>query len=414
MQNSTVTMPAGTVDAKIIRNETERGIQTNDRVILRNVPAQDKNRHVKTKVDSSSLQVQTPYSADYASKPFVIGASMLGGSVGGTLTTGTLSTGRTQTLGGLADVYVTYPANINTIGVGCGDIPNRDLRYSPLGSAKVFLIAESSSATGDSAITDGSRYDDRATTIDEGGFCFAPMSGSAGLSLQILPSVKLSGTETRTLTLEDGGDGVPLPFWPVTSFVAVDARGKANVCRDTLLTNRAGCEGAGKEWIQERTVCYDLAFTSEADCKAGALTNSWVEVVSDFGVDVYINPFGKTGDPFDLDGDGKHDFEYPNAQHVNADGSIDPAGIPNDLNGDGKVDLYEGNVQGWKFDAVYGYIPQAANAAGTKFYTYPYTGIDASASALIVIRGDFIQTGDKATVTFASGDGETSVSVEMP
>lgn len=400
--NSTITAAAGTFDATITRNETARRIQANDRVILRNVPAQDKSRHIMSRT-GSTLNVQTPYSAVYGAKPFVVGASLLGGSIGGTLTTGTSVTGRTQTIGGLAEVYVTYPANINTINVGCGDIPNRDFRYSPLRSAQVFVIAESSSDAGDPSLPTESRYNDRATTVDEATFCFAPM---AGFTLDILPTVKLSGTETRTLTLEDGGDKVPLPFWPINSFVAIDTRGKNNVCRDTALNTKAACEGGGKTWITDRQVCYDPVVTEQAGC---IVPQVWSEVTSDFGVDVYINPFGEAGGTFDLDQDGFPDIYYRNAQDTNADG------IPDDLNGDGTMDVFDGNVVGWKFSTAYNrYLPQAPGDVGTEFYTYPYTGIGASAAALIVVRGEFIQSGDKATVTFVAGDGEVSVPVEIP
>ncbi len=215
-------------NSTIIRNDYPRGIQANDRVMLMDfVPPQDKSRHVAFIANGSNLEVQTPYSiVDETERRFIVGASLIGGSISGTLERGntdTLTPGTTLTRNGLADIFVTYPANASTIGVGCGWFPQVDIRHQPIGSARVFVVAESSADPGPLDLDPGVKFSDRATTIDEGRFCFAPI---AGFGLEAIPStlqLNNGASGDITLILEDGGGKIPLPFWPVGAFVEITA-----------------------------------------------------------------------------------------------------------------------------------------------------------------------------------------------
>ena len=182
-----MTGASGIFNSTVFRNDFKRGIQADDRVLLQDdVAPQDKSRYVASKsTGGSSLEVQTSYSADYAGRNFIVGASLLGGHISGTTEKGnvaTLTPGTSLTKDGLADIYVTYPANNNTINVGCGDVPGRDFRHLPRGSARVFTIAESSSTPGPLDLDPQYRYNNRATTIDEGRFCSPRFPGSASAS----------------------------------------------------------------------------------------------------------------------------------------------------------------------------------------------------------------------------------------
>jgi len=407
VSGSTVTSVPGIFDSTVTRNEAKRGIQYNDRMVLRGVPSQDKNRHV-TSAGNGSLSVQVPYSLDYSNKEFAVVASLLGGSIGGLN-----STGQAITENGLADIYVTYPANPNTIGVGCGSVPQKDLRHAPRGSAKVFVVAESTGFEGDNNLDPNIQFNDRATIVDEGQFCFAPV---AGFTLEVIPATKLTGTGQRTIELTDGGDDIYLPYWPVTSYVAYDNLVKKSVCRKTG-ANQGSCTGATEKWLDSEGVCFDTS-KGEFDCFNVTDTTTtpptvsqyydWLELTSDLRVDAYVNPFTLLTD-MDIDSDGFTD--------IFAAGDVDGNGIPDDLNNDGDADLFDGDVVGWKFNAGVGrFLPDypPLDAGPYTFFTYPYTFEGGNATALVVVNGEFTQTGDAATVTLISGDSEATIKVDIP
>lgn len=187
----------------ITRNNVARTIQRNDRVLLFNASAQDKSRFVELSPSAQTLQVQKNYSASGDGFMYAVGASMLGGLISGVNEAGTTVPGTATTVGGVATVYVTYPANLDTIGVGClgyatpGDITAYvgDQRFAQPMSAQVMVVASSS--------------DDSATTIDAGRLCFAHIRNE---TFDYVSGQELTGNGTITLRLRDGGDGIPLPF----------------------------------------------------------------------------------------------------------------------------------------------------------------------------------------------------------
>jgi hypothetical protein len=226
INGTTVTADEGGIfNAEIIRNDYIRGIQANDRVLLMDIiPPQDKSRHVSSKTDGTTLEVQTPYSIEDSEKNFIVGASLLGGHIAGTLERGniaTLTPGTTMTQDGLANIFVTYPANSNTIGIGCGWVPQLDTRHLPVNSARVFVVVESSADPGPLDLDPQNRSFDRTATIDEGRFCFSPI---AGFGLEAIPTtLQLNNNSAGiiTLILRDGGDEIRIPFWPISAFVEI-------------------------------------------------------------------------------------------------------------------------------------------------------------------------------------------------
>jgi len=267
VSGSTLTGTSGLFSQTITRNEVQRGIEDNDRVLLRNALAQDKNRNVATQ-SASTITVQTAYSKSYSSQTAIVGASLLGGQISGTTEQGdnnTLVTGRSTVTHGLADIYVTYPANSNTILTGCG-ISAIDERNLPLNSARVFTLAWSS--------------DNSATTINEGMFCFAAI---AGFGVEALPTGltfgPTGGSGSTRVFVEDGGDKIPLPYIYVSSYVEYDSLGTWGVCSGTCVDDGGTA-----------TSCSN--FQEETDCTGAG--GSWSEHLSDFTVTVSDSSNGRT------------------------------------------------------------------------------------------------------------------------
>jgi hypothetical protein len=193
-------------DASVVdENLVTRTIEVNDRIIIPTARAEDKVRYVTTAPSGAtfSLDVNRPYQNTDTYEYFV-GAAVRGAQVFGVdADTGTKTKGIAFTKDGLTEISVTYPANVNTIGMGCGLAAN-DARYIPtlpVGYTGVYLYASSS--------------DDSATALNEGTFCFAPI---AGFTLTALPA-SISATTTITLELTDGGDGIHLPYRAVKTFI---------------------------------------------------------------------------------------------------------------------------------------------------------------------------------------------------
>jgi hypothetical protein len=116
--------------------------------------------------------------------------------------TAELTTGSVTTVDGLAEIKLTYPANSGTIHAGCLGV-GVDTRFLPIDSAQTFTVATSTS--GDAAM------------INDGGFCFASI---APWSVLAFPT-DISGDDTITVEVLDGGDGIWLPFVPVAATVKI-------------------------------------------------------------------------------------------------------------------------------------------------------------------------------------------------
>ncbi|MEJ2699218.1 MAG: hypothetical protein P8Z70_06125, partial [Desulfuromonadales bacterium] len=311
----------------ITRNNAPRYIQDNDRVLIFNAQAEDKSRFVTnassrtqtTLVTSSNLQ-NNASSLDY-----VVGASLLGAYISGDDGSGNLIKGTAVVQNGTAKFWVTYPANSDTILNGCygysgadpGSYFGGDVRFDNPKSSQVYVVASTSS--------------NDAATVDRGQFCFAAI---AGFSLGASPA-KLSGSGTVTLDLADGGDGISLPFVPVSYSITYDTLGTYDACSDPVFPDKTTCEAAAS--------CSDGTSTDLVTCyqNGGTWAPTW------------------------------------------------QTGIPSDLNI--SVDMtYSGGIAG----------------------NEGRTDINGSFVAPVTVTGGL--SGDKATITFGSGDGEATVSVSIP
>ncbi len=192
--------------AKITRNYAQRFIQPGDSVLLFNVDEEDKIRTVGTTVlSNNTLTVSSAFSgaypnATYANAQYVVGASLLGAEIAGEDSDGNLTTGKAYTVGGYATFKITYPANINTINLGCGGVPSIDTRYVPTGSADVYIFASVNSSV---------------TTVSPD-FCFPPISGGTVERTSTL----ISSSTSIGLRVRDGGDTIPIPFTGISVAVS--------------------------------------------------------------------------------------------------------------------------------------------------------------------------------------------------
>jgi hypothetical protein len=202
--------------ASITRNATSRSVQINDRILLLNAQANDKSRFVTSILGDSSLKTQKAYNNTGSNLEYLIGSSLSGISISGTNPQNSDSeqTGLATTKDGLATIYVTYPANQETINMGCfGNYPNNmsshliDTRFSPAGSAQTWVIAEAS--------------ENGATSLDDR-FCFAGINPWSWVAYSNLSFAKSSNPFTAGVNLElrDGGAGIPIPLQAVNATVS--------------------------------------------------------------------------------------------------------------------------------------------------------------------------------------------------
>lgn len=201
--------------SEITRNQTTRGVQENDRVLIIDAAASDKSRSITTPLPSATeATVQTAYLATESNRQVVIGAALSGGLISGVNADGSLEAGAAKTQGGIAEFRVTYPADAVTILNGCygynsvsGEYSTDDKRWEVPQSAQTWLVAVSNESP--------------ATAVSQGRFCFASI---AGAKLDAIPSsVKAgSGDYPVSLDLEDGGEGIQLPFVPLSFSIVTD------------------------------------------------------------------------------------------------------------------------------------------------------------------------------------------------
>lgn len=196
--------------ATIPRNSVIRFIEEGDWLMITGLisNAADKVRNVtRVGINSTILPVQSPtFVGTNSGQTYVVGASLSGVYIEGLVAnaaTETWTRDKATTKDGRTNVRVTYPANSNTIHLGCGSLPPLDTRYSPLSSARVFTIATAGGGN--------------ATMVDEGGLCFASI---AGWSLTTTTTA-ISGTTPISLGLVDGGDGISLPLVDISAVTKI-------------------------------------------------------------------------------------------------------------------------------------------------------------------------------------------------
>ncbi|MFQ5469035.1 MAG: invasin domain 3-containing protein [Gammaproteobacteria bacterium] len=290
--------PSAFTSVSVQRNGTNRFIEANDRVLLLDGNAEDKNRFVASAPSlAGSFAVQSAFKNTVTGRQYVVGASLLGASVAGvasSVTNGVPTEQYTSTSGfattetGVARFRMTYPANINTLNYGCNNVPGIDTRYTPLNSGKVYIIASSS--------------DNSATTISSDLFCFSPYYGAglagADVDVNVLPTdiaVSTSGAFGVTLSVRDSGNNIPIPFESLTAFAVVTSKG-AGVCSDPSATSESACLALPAVWTAN-----DFGVTAtNCTTDAGATCTSTVTVTGatiqpgDEAKVTYFDPLGDT------------------------------------------------------------------------------------------------------------------------
>jgi hypothetical protein len=177
------------------RNNVARYIQPGDRVLLPHAQAADKTRFVATlPSENHQLILNKPWSQSYSQLQYLVGAALIGVQIAGEGATGAgdLVPGQAVVKDGFANFYLTYPANAQTLMLGCLADPTQDSRYLPLGSAQVWVVAE---------------VNGTAATLLDNQACFAgllPFSLSAD-------TTQLSQSGTVRLNAQDASL-IPLPL----------------------------------------------------------------------------------------------------------------------------------------------------------------------------------------------------------
>jgi len=196
--------------AVITRNNTNRFIEAQDRVLIFNAQAEDKSRFVAALPNqANSVTVNKNYLNTETKLEYLIGASLLGMQVAGVDPTKEgLVSGQAVTQDGAASFYLTYPANQDTILTSCIS-SSLDTRHSPQGSAQVFVVAEASGSS--------------ATTIDHRA-CFTYI-GPAVINSGI---TSISGDTILSLEIQDQGS-VRLPFLSFEAGISYGATNGGNL-----------------------------------------------------------------------------------------------------------------------------------------------------------------------------------------
>ena len=219
--------------ASIVRNALVRNIQPFDRVLINDTGISDRSHYVEL-AGNGILTTTKLYQETRTSLEYWVGASLLGAHINGCQVwkdgqesnlhgdCEEYGTGVGFTKLGLVPFWMVYPANSQTIMTGT--FPLLDTRVTPLGSAKVILVASSS--------------DNTTTTLDMR-YYFAPASP---FTIEAVPD-QISSSQDIVLTVRDataekGGDTIPVPFIPVTwSFVPPNGAGPGEINVDVTLSS---------------------------------------------------------------------------------------------------------------------------------------------------------------------------------
>lgn len=204
-----------------------QAIKNGDIVLLTGADASDQVRYVNAVLGTTSVSVTAPYNNTYPNTTYSAGTTtyVIGNSAIGVLVYGVDPNGGNDTRGygttkdGLVKFRVAYPANDNTMLVGCFNPASTDTRYStPAGYARTYVVA---SAGG------------RVSTWT-GNFCFG---GMASYTLTANPSTIYKNNDTVTLVLRDA-NGYVLPFQTVSAYAGASTAGPISATSCT--TDAAG------------------------------------------------------------------------------------------------------------------------------------------------------------------------------
>lgn len=169
------------LSAFVQQDQLQRVIKPNDRLLILNAPAADKHRFIAD-IENDRITVNQVFKTGLSAANYLVGAAVRGIQIAGDDSLGQLTIGRAEVRQGLANVYLTYPADRKTLQLGC--LPsNIDERVYPRGTAQVWIIAQVNNTS--------------AITLDNGA-CF---SAVAPYQL-VLNNAGTAINQSRTLELE--------------------------------------------------------------------------------------------------------------------------------------------------------------------------------------------------------------------
>lgn len=196
-----------------------RKIQAGDQVLIeKGVLAQNRRRFVASSpLSDNTLATNTAYSESLNPLTYYVGAALQGGAIHGfsgqqSCDPSQLTTGITKTIGGIAPIRVTYPANADTIQLGClgytndtYDINNIETRFSKK-SGQVLIIA----AINNTNDTIDPTQNSGSTIVTKGKFCFT----AQGPATMKSDKSTLNATSPVTISLIDNAN-IIIPFVPI-------------------------------------------------------------------------------------------------------------------------------------------------------------------------------------------------------
>ncbi|MEO5330841.1 MAG: Ig-like domain-containing protein [Magnetococcus sp. YQC-5] len=252
----------------ITRNNYNRKIEQEDRILIQNAAPSDKNRFVNA-INGATINAQSSFKNTASELHYFIGASTLGASIGGGESCSKLTTGTMTTTDGKATIWVRYPAHNNNFGnnqgtilVGClgydvKDLYKGDDRYGNQNSPQVIVVAASN--------------DSGATTMSKGQFCF---SAIRPLALGILV-----GNGVAIVTVKDKG-GITLPNMSVLCSQTA-GNVKLNFNNTIATTNKNG----------DATFTYNVvAGTDKPSCPSTTTTTTPVGTSATTSVPICTDP----------------------------------------------------------------------------------------------------------------------------
>ncbi|MEO5331523.1 MAG: hypothetical protein H7839_05820 [Magnetococcus sp. YQC-5] len=198
--------------AEVSLSGVARKIQPGDQVLIeKSVTAQNRRRFVSSWPNTAtSLPTNASYIDSANGLTYYVGASLFGGAIHGFsgiigCDPSQLTTGMATTTGGIAPIRVTYPANTDTIQLGCLNYdrvtdlyPDIDRRF-PNRSGQVLLVAAVNDVNDVSA--------SGATVVTKGKFCY---SAAAPAVITAFPGA-MSQSGSFSILLKDDG-AIPIPY----------------------------------------------------------------------------------------------------------------------------------------------------------------------------------------------------------
>ncbi|WP_420904492.1 invasin domain 3-containing protein [Candidatus Magnetaquiglobus chichijimensis] len=221
-----------------------RTIQTGDQVLFDRIDsAQDRRRFVTSPLSATVLTTHQNFSQTLSGLSYTVGASLRGGAIHGySGQTGCdpalLTTGVTSTTGGVAPIRVTYPANRETIQLGClgynaltglyNTTTVEDARF-PNRSGQVLIVA------GVNEVNDVGASG--VTLVTRGKFCYSPLLPA---NVTVSPT-RIGGNTSQyfTVTTEDDGS-IQVPNASISCASASNSTGTVTITLQSVTFDAFG------------------------------------------------------------------------------------------------------------------------------------------------------------------------------